>query len=166
MRTTDLLFVLITIFITSCGNRLPEQQGMPDIGIPVQDLNTQIRVYAHKGLNTFKENGCFALIIDVIGEETIIFPPDFGEKVFAYENGQWLQIGDFPVEYRGGSSIIPPSKGDPLAMETTIVCPRLPDYLLSHRRVLLRVFIFGHIYRDGKPTDEKVGGYADVILRP
>ncbi len=45
----------------------------------------------------------------------------------------------------------------------TWVYPLIPDL---DKPAWLRIFVFGHVYRDDKATDKKVGGFVDVILKP
>ncbi len=137
---------------------------MPEIGLPVERLNTQVYVFAPKGWNTFKFNDPITLEIRVIGNEEIIFPPDFGVSTFLYRDGSWLEVVEsVPVTYSHGDVILPPYRGNLFLSGTAVAFPILQN---ASDPTLLRIFVFGHVYRNGKATDEKVGAYADVIIHP
>lgn len=137
--------------------------GMPSVDIPADALNEQIRLSAPAGWNTFKVDSPVGLLVEVTGTETIIFPPDFGIQPFRYSDGEWVEVEQVPTTYVHGDVIVPPSGGNPLVTGTARTFPILPD---TDKPVLLRIFVFGHMYRDGTATDDKVGAYIDVLLEP
>ncbi|MEW6568432.1 MAG: hypothetical protein AB1449_09770 [Chloroflexota bacterium] len=137
--------------------------GMPAVELPTDELNQQVILSAPPGLNTFKINSGVRLLVEVTGSETIIFPADFGIRPFRYENEEWVEVEQVPTTYAHGDVVLPPSEGNPLVTGVAHTFPILPD---TDRPVLLRIFVFGHVYRDGTATNEEVGGYIDVVLEP
>jgi hypothetical protein len=87
---------------------------MPPVGIPVEKLNQQLHVSAPAGWNTFKVNSDIALQVEVIGSETVVFPPDFGTGPFLYEDGNSVEAQQVPTVYHHGDVVVPSSGGDPL----------------------------------------------------
>jgi hypothetical protein len=147
----------ILLLSSACQDNI-RQEEFPDLPIPVEELNTQVSVFAPSGANTFQINDDIFVAVKVIGEDTLIFPPDFGAVVYRYEDKEWTKVEGIPVTYRHGDWIIPPGLDG-----SDWVSPKPLKF--SHT-VLLRIFVFGHVYRDGKATDEMVGAYVDVVLRP
>lgn len=162
MGRLPILTVLCLLMLTTACVLQPDVENVPDVDIPVDELNSQVSVFAPKGWNTFKINDPIELEIYVTGNEKIIFPPDFGIKTFLYDNGEWIEVVEtVPITYPPGDVILPPSNGNPFMTGVARSFPILSD---ASEPTLLRIFVFGHIYRDGKATDEKVGAYVDVIL--
>ena len=137
--------------------------GMPPVDVPSDELNTEFRVFVEDELNRLRINQRIWLAINVIGENQIIFPPDFAIEMFQYTDGEWQPVKDVPTEYAGGDCILYPSAGDPLLWGSTSVFPLVTD---MEEPVLLRIFVFGHAYQDGKAIDDKFGSYVDVTLKP
>lgn len=162
MERLPILGVLFALTLTTACVLQLDLENVPDVDIPVEDLNSQVSVFAPKGWNTFKVNEPIELEIYVTGSEKVIFPPDFGVKTFLYDNGEWIEVVEtVPITYPPGDVILPPSNGNPFMAGGARSFPILLD---ASDPTLLRIFVFGYIYRDGKATDEKVGAYVDVIL--
>lgn len=153
---------VLSLFLTSCLALSPPK-GMPDVGIPEEALNRRIRLLAPEGLNTFKTNSRIRLVVEVIGSEGIFFPADYGITPFRYDDGEWVQVDEVPTTYARGDGVLPPSQGNILLTGTASTVPILPE---TDRPVLLRVFVFGRVFRNGMVTDEVEGAYIDVVLRP
>lgn len=149
------------IFLAACSQNNPT--SMPAIDVPTEELNTEFRVFIEEDSDGLRINQRLYLVVDVIGENQIIFPPDFGLEMFQFTDGEWQVVQDVPTEYSGGDYILSPSKGDPLMAGSTSVFPLVND---KEKPVLIRIFIFGHIYWDGKLVGDKVGGCVDVMLKP
>lgn len=154
---------LVSVLMNACISR-PDLENMPEIGIPAENLNVQVQVFAPKGWNTFKINEPIELEIYVTGSEEIIFPPDFGIKTFLYDTGNWVEILEtVPISYSHKDVVLQPYNGNLFLAGAARAFPILPR---ANNPTLLRIFVFGHLYRNGEATDEKVGAYVDVILRP
>ncbi|MEW6568450.1 MAG: hypothetical protein AB1449_09870 [Chloroflexota bacterium] len=127
-------------------------------------MNSRIRVIAPDGWNTFKFNDRVALEVKAIGSEQVIFPPDFSARVFANVDDQWVQVSLLPEAGPSqGQFVLSPADGDWLEQAEAIVFPILQE---SDRPVLIRIFVIGNTYQDGRAADRQVAAYADVILRP
>ena len=161
MKKTKYIVLISLILLAACSQNNPT--SMPTIDVPTEELNTEFRVFIEEDLDGLRINQRLYLAVDVIGENQIIFPPDFGLEMFQYADGEWQAVQDVPTEYSGGDYILSPSKGDPLMAGSTSVFPLVTD---KEKPVLIRIFIFGHIYRDVEMAGEKTGGYVDVMLKP
>lgn len=164
MKRLQILFVLFALMLATACVLQPELENMPEVGIPPENLNTKVRVIAPRGLNTYKINAPIQLVIYVMGDEAIIFSPDFGVKIFLYKDGEWTEVVEtVPITYLHGDTILPPSQGNSFLSGSARAFPLFPG---ADHPVLLRIFVLGHVYRDATATDEKVGAYVDVILHP
>ncbi len=150
------------ILAASCAPRA-QPVGMPPIDFPVEALNEQVRLAAPAGWNSFEVNSPVGLVVEVVGPEAVIFPPDYGIRAFRYDGEEWVEVEQVPTTYAHGDVIVPPSGGDPLVTGATEIFPILPD---TDKPLLLRIFVFGRVYREGEATDEEVGAYLDVVLKP
>lgn len=162
MKVRPVLLLATLVLVAACAGEQPPT-GMPPVDIPLEVLNTEVRVFYLEGWNTFRIDDPVALSVEVVGDEQVIFPPDFGVRMFLYSEGMWVEIEGVPTEYRGGSFVLSPSHGDPFEVGDTSVFPIVPD---KGTPALLRVFVTGHVYRDGKATDERVGAFVDLTLNP
>jgi hypothetical protein len=137
---------------------------MPDVGIPPEEMNSEVGALTPDRWNTYTINDRVALEVEVVGSEQVIFPSDFGARVFANVDDQWVEVNLLPpARPRQGQFLLSPSQGDPSEPAEAIVYPILQQ---TDRPVLIRVIVIGNIYRDGLATDRQVAAYADVTLRP
>lgn len=163
-RLVPILFI-VGILVQSCiGGQSQAPSGMPDVGIPAEEMNSSIQVIAPNGWNTYKINDRVVLEVEVISTEQVIFPPDFGARVFVIVDDEWAEVSLLPPSRpRQGQFLLSPSYGDPFERGEAMVYPILEQ---SDRPVLMRVFVIGSIYQDGQITDRRVAAYTDLTLRP
>jgi hypothetical protein len=154
---------LLLLLITACKDQPSIPAGvMPDIGISAKEMNTKVQLTAPDGWNTFKIGDVIGLDVGVMSEEQIAFPPDYGARMFIYENNQWKEVANF-MTYPEGSIILSPRKGNYLNDGSANLDPMLTD---ATHPVTLRIILVGNIYRDGQVTNEKTAAYIDVNLTP
>jgi hypothetical protein len=135
--------------------------GMPDIGVPTDKLNADLRLWAPSEINDYKINEPISLAVEVVGREQVIFARDYGNRMFRYMDGDWLEVENVPTNWGEGQFLLSPSNGDPLEWGDTGVFPWFEGV---DGPIRLRIIVVGHTYRDGAPTQEKVGAYVDVTL--
>jgi hypothetical protein len=154
---------LLLLLVTACKAKptIPAD-AMPDIGIPPGEMNTKIKLTAPYGWNTFKVGDVVSINVEGISEDQIAFPPDYGARMFIYENNQWKEVANFTT-YPDGSIVLSPRKGNPFNDGGTALDPILTDMA---NPVTLRIILIGNIYRDGQITAEKTAAYIDVNLTP
>lgn len=154
---------LLLLFVTACRDQPSIPAGtMPDIGIPAEEMNTKVQLTAPDGWNTFKIGDVIGLDVGIISEDQIAFSPDYGARMFTYQDGHWKEIANF-MTYPEGSIILSPRHGNYLNDGAADIDPILPDTTNS---LTLRIILVGNIYRDGHVTDEKTAAYIDVNLTP
>ena len=165
MQMKPLFFLASALAIIGAGcstGTAATPVGMPEVGLPTEAIDAQIRVWAPEGLNTFKINQPIGLAVEVLGSEQVIFARDFGNRMFQYANEEWREVENVPTDWGEGSFLLSPSNGDPMEWQETEVFPWFGE---TDSPILLRLFVIGHVYRQGATTDDAVGAYVDVILR-
>lgn len=161
MNRVPSLLALALLTVSACSYRSPAPPG-PDIGIAPNALNTEIRVYAPEGWNTFKVDDSVGLAIEVVGPGEVLFRSDYGVEVYEYTEGEWREVPKVPGE-SGDDLVLGPSGGDPLGFGATSVFPVLPD---TSDPVMLRIFVRGVLVVEGQATGDEVGAFVDVTLQP
>jgi len=152
------LFLLISI---SCKRETTPEE-FPNVGVPLEELNKKIELLAPYGLNTFRTRDVVGLSVRIIGDEPIAFTHDYGARLFIPQNGEWEEVRNFGT-YPRGIIIVPPWDNNPRNEGAAGVGPELPD---PEKPVLLRIVLIGNVYRNEQVTDERVGAYIDVELKP
>jgi hypothetical protein len=117
---------------------------VPDVGVPLQNLNSDVRVWVPEGLNTFTINEPIGLAIEVVGPDEVIFPRDYGNRMFTYSAGKWVEVENVPTDWGEGSFLVSPSNGEAMEWAATEVFPWFDE---MQRSILLRVFVTGNRYR-------------------
>ncbi len=137
---------------------------MPEIGIPIETLNNDFKLYAPKGWNTFRIGESVEILIEVVSEDPVIFENNFGVRLFIYTDDQWSEVANLMKYDRLKKEfIVYPVSGNALNTSSTGIVPKLPD---NKKATMVRIFLFGNIYRNGAKTDEKTGAYIDLLLKP
>ena len=134
--------------------------SMPPIDFPEEMLNQDLRITAPEGWNTYQTNDEISLNVLVIGNEKIIFAPDFDVKMFVLNGEHWEEVFNIPIEYSQGDNIVFPRNGNPFNSAVAVLFPNLP---FPNHQTLIRIFVFGHVYRNGEKTDEEVGAYINIL---
>jgi len=162
MKKLSLLAAALVVATSACTKAsVPTAEGMPDIGLPAEALNTQIRVWSPDG-KVLKINMPISLAVQVVGSEEVIFPRDFGNRMFRYTDEGWVEVENVPTDWGEGFFLLSPSNGGPGDWTSTRVFPWFEQ---TDEPILLRVFVEGKVYRQDEMTDDPVGGYVDVTLK-
>jgi hypothetical protein len=160
----DTIIKIISIFVmlmlTSCGHS-PQVQAelLPGINIPVENINTFIKLRDTPELaNSHKNNDTLDLQVINVSNKTIIFPDNFGLKVFAEDKGNWSEVQN-NFYNAGGTFNLPTENLYPGGLFPTVL-PYIPG--LSSPTTI-RVIVVGHVENN---DNEQVGAYLDVIINP
>lgn len=149
------------LFLMGC-KRISMPSDFPEVGISLSDMNNYIELNAPESINSFNTEGVIELSVRVIGDEPIAFTHDYGARLFIPQNGEWEEVRNFG-SYPRGIIIVPPWDNNPRNEGAAGVGPELPD---PEKPVLLRIVLIGNVYRNEQVTDERVGAYIDVELKP
>jgi len=159
--------IWLTMFLLSisgCKNKpvIPEEL-LSTLGIPASEINTRLRLTAPDSLNTHKPEDIITLTVEAISDDQVIFPNDFGARMFIYESSKWIEVKNF-MGYPPGGTFLLSKTADPFHRQLLAsVSPILSD---PGKATTVRIFLIGNIYRNGKATDEKTSGYIDFNLIP
>jgi hypothetical protein len=156
-----ILLIALNSLLVACKAPLPVSD-MPEIGIPEEEFNTKVRLSAPAGWNTFKTDDEIVLTVEVVSTNPVIFPNDYGARLFLWNNGQWLEIDDEMINPEG-EIIVSPANNDPRKLGAAGVYPVLPD---PNKPAWVRIILIGNVYRNNEATDERVAAYIDVHLTP
>lgn len=152
---------LFLIHASACTSKSLPADG-PDIGIPAEEINTKVVLSAPDGWNTFIIGNDVGIAVKVISKDQVAFSNDYGAQMFLYQNKEWVEIPNF-ARYPEGSIILSPADNDPYKLGNALVFPILPD---ENQPATIRIFLVGHIYRDGQITNDLAGASIDVVLSP
>jgi hypothetical protein len=156
-----LLLISFNLLLASCKSP-PSASDMPELGIPVEEINTKVRISAPAGWNTFKTDDMVVLVVEVISEDPVVFPNDYGAQLFLWNKGQWVEIDDDVINPEG-EIIVSPVNNDPHNLGSAGVGPVLPD---PDKPAWVRIILIGNVYRNNEATNERVAAYIDVHLTP
>jgi len=145
----------IVLFFTNA------EPAMPNIGIPLEENNKYFLLEVPAEINQYKTNAPVGISIKILSEDSILFPPNYGARIFQLKNQKWVELTNL-VKYQEGDILLQSSE-NPFDWGFTIVFPDIADI---HEPAKVRVVLIGHIVRDGKATDDLVGSYVDVNLKP
>ena len=156
MKNILIPFFAILFSVVSCSPQITAPEEMPPLDIPFESLNEEIKITAPKFKNSFEAHDIIALNIEIIGDEEILFRPDYQNEMFIYTEEKWIEVFHTPPECKLENILLAPSEGSEF-----FIYPALPDL---EEATLLRIFMFGTIRQDGELTEKRVGGYVDVVL--
>ena len=135
----------------ACSPQFEIPTAPPALEIAFESLNEEISISAPK---VEMLNDIIELKITIIGEREILFRPDYQNKIFIYTDGAWIKVFHTPPECKRDNILLSPAESSHFSLYAS-----LPDL---EEATLLRVYFFGNIVETGK----RVGGYADVIVKP
>lgn len=154
------LFVVASLLCGSCASK-PEAASEPPMGleVPLKDMNTGICLQNDPGLeNTYKNRRLLTFWVDNCSEKVIVFPGDFGIKIYYLEDDQWKQAKNGLANPTNEIYIKPCKEQWPRQVAASI--PYIPDLKEPTK---IRVVVIGHV--KDRP-EEKIGAYVDIELLP
>jgi hypothetical protein len=162
------VLAVILLMTTTCGGKNTSSQEeiafATLIPIPMNEGVHLKLVEVRDGI----EGGppTITFILENRSNERLWFPsPGYGAQIFVYSKptGEWQKVKDLSIYMSESENILVP-KGEGINWRDWVgVTPDLSD---TSGAVTVRVVVIGKVYRDGSPTDEKMGTYIDVKLKP
>lgn len=146
--------------LASCGNQ-PHIQNVQfsGVAIPADKVNTLVKLLNTPAMaNSQKNNDDLTLQLINSSDKTIVFPDNFGVKVYEEKAGSWLEIQN-KFYNSGGSFSLPPKNLAPAGLPVTIL-PNIPGLSAPEN---IRIMVIGYI---GDINGEPVGAYVDIVLKP
>jgi hypothetical protein len=152
------LLIFVLFLMSSCAGQ-KKSETMPGIDIPLAEYNTKIVITLWPGTpNSFQNGDSTDLVLNNQSGNTIIFPQDYGIKVFEKQTQGWIPIEN-NYGYPEGENTLQTSTINPggLAFGAAPSDPNLKS------PATVRVVVIGHL--QDKP-DEAVGAFIDVEINP
>lgn len=157
LKQKILLLVVMLIF-TSCKPSLDATKSLPGIDIPYDNLNTLMKLTdPPEFLNSHKNGDPLSFQIINLSNATIVFPDNYGIKLFTKSNGTWVEIQNNTYN-AGGIFYLPTNDSYPLGL----VVNTSPYILDLTTPVSVRAIIVGQKEND----NEQIGAYIDVLINP
>ena len=127
--------------------------------MPSDKINTFIELKDTPELaNSHKNNDTLTLQLINLSDKTVIFPDNYGLKVFSKEEGNWNEIQN-NFYNSGGTFTLLTAKQDPAGLPAAVM-PNIPG--LSSPTTI-RVIVVGDVENN---NSEQVGAYLDVVITP
>ena len=155
-HTLFFTILLLCLGASSCAS----SDTMPDVGIPIEELNKDFELVAPGPWNSFKISEPVMIDVTLTSDRTISFLTNFGVQIFMQEDGEWVELEDM-MEYQPGRIYLRPSEDLFVKSGAASPLPRIEEGIKS---VKLRIFVIGNVMDKKTVTDRLVGGYIDVKL--
>ena len=164
------LLLLLTVTLLSCS-KLPsanaeelEKQFLQIV--PLSDMNKSLQLTVD-GEKTFFEPGQ-EIALTLHNESPYSLSFDTSPLVMllgSQSNSQWVDVKN-AITYSGDLELSP---NGTILLDTrsVVVKPDLDQSVFNLKKdVNVRIVIIGDVIKDENPTDEKVGTYVDVVMKP
>lgn len=151
------IIILITVvFLCSC---MKSQDRPHPEDIPAVNLNRDIQIIVPQAWNTFKLGDVIDLQIVNISNKTLVFDKNFGSRIFLVEDGQWVEVKNTLASIGEDNILMKPPTNNQNGTNGYSV--KL-DASEKTGKTEVRIYIFGK----SSDTEEIVGAYTDLILKP
>ena len=175
-RNIAFCMILLVVFTTSCSPALPTFRIFehPETATPiVSNKDTVFReLFPFKEVNTYivfwpdmeilNKRDCIELSLENVSEKRVIFPSDYGVKVFTYVNeSDWIEIENSAHYFPPGNPQVSPKGPDSPGVIGVPLCPELTDFELP---IGIRVVVLGQTEAVQGEASEQVGAYIDVVI--
>jgi hypothetical protein len=166
MKSTHKLILLVffCILSTGCGFNYEEIPLPSDLSIPDSLLNKDLRVKAPATWNKFKkEEDSITLEITLVTSKQIVTSPDFNAVIYLYDNSvkEWGRIKNLGNYETPPDEIVLNHRGD---IKILPLIPDLSQTPASQNKVL--ILVSGNVVENGVKTDQVVGAYIILHLKP
>lgn len=146
--------------------------SLPDIAfataVPVYETNTKITMQLANEFNppTLTLKSSFDVWVINQTAEPIGFPKDYGSRVYVYSDADntWQEVKNLVI-YQTNRPLRLEPKGEGYVFSEQPVGFQ-PDITTTDGSVMVRVFVQGRSFKDGRLTNEIVAAYLDVLLQP
>jgi len=157
-QTTKSKTIILMTIIFLCSCTKSQDRPHPE-GISAVNLNQDIQIIVPQAWNTFKLDDTVSLQIVNVSNKTLVFDKNFGSRIFLIENGQWIEVKDKLISIGEDSILMKPAVNN--TNETRGFSVQ-PDVSGKTSKTEVRIYIFGK----SSDTEEIVGAYTDVVLKP
>jgi hypothetical protein len=97
--------------------------------------------------------------------DCVVFPYNFGVKIFVYQNQGWIEIPDNVVYAYRNNVVLDPHGG----LDEGAIVAIQPDYsklgVISNRQ-RMRVVLIGELCKKGLPSNQLTADYIELTVEP
>jgi hypothetical protein len=153
-----LLFISLYAFVVSCTKQ--SDSSFQGIDLPIDEMNKIFRIEdPPAAVNNYKNTEIQILQIKNLSDKPIIFPGDFGIKIFQKKDDSWIPVENL-MQYPGrDNNILPINSEFPAGLVVT-VNPFIPNL---QEPATIRIFLLGYI---DSSSNKSVGSYIDMVVSP
>lgn len=140
--------------------------GIPNIGMPDNQLNKDLSLVALPTFNTFKTGKSVNLEVLLKTNIEVEISPDSDSQIFVLnsETKEWKEIQEVPdLGIFEPQTFVLSIKDGGVKEISVSVYPDLPN---KSKPVTLLIVVTGDILQNGKPTNHKTGAFIVVELKP
>ena len=166
MKFPYLFLSVVFIFAALYGCSSSKTIDLPDLGIPVDELNRDLVIDVEPGFNSFKIGQCVDLTVYLKSEIEVRATEHFNARLFVLssEKSDWQEVQEVPdLDIFEPFEIVMSQKEGSLNFTHHSVCPSISN---QSNPIQLLVLITGDVYKDGQNTGKKVGAYTVATLKP
>jgi hypothetical protein len=155
----SVLLVTFLFLISSCSTKNDRNSNdLPGITISVEEMNTAFVIEDDPiTANSHENNKRLSLVIRNLSDKTIVFPSDYGLRIFEFQDQMW-NIVQNRMGYAESEKVLLPYDVFPPGL-TAVAYPNIPGLLEPAR---IRIVMVGH-YENS--DSEVVGAYIDITLK-
>jgi len=107
------ILLFLAIIIAGCNTKDDSNDNLdfPEIGLPIKDLNSHLRINPLGEIELSQEGNCFDVVIENISSSSIMIGPDSDVKIFQKANSGWESILN-GMNYNHWKPLVPEKGGD------------------------------------------------------
>jgi hypothetical protein len=154
------LLAISLFFLASCTAKSGSKPNdLPGITIPIDEMNKAFIVEDLPVIANSHTNGKrLALVLRNQSDKTIVFPKDYGLKIFVFQNQAWSSVQNGFL-YTGDENLLATSKAFPPGL-MAIAYPYIRGLMEPTK---IRIIMIGH---NENSITEMVGAFIDITLLP
>lgn len=151
----------MSVILSSCQSGNSHLEKMPDIDLPLEDMNQDLHIMFEPNSNTFEMGDYIALIIYNTSDLPVVVGPDFGFHLFQKAEDQWEPVYEGTEDSIGNFWILA-NGSETRFQEFVTVTPEV----YSQESVEIRIVMLGNYVKANGEVGKEVGAYIDVTLKP
>jgi hypothetical protein len=154
------LLMMMSILTASCGsNGGSRQKDSLWLTFPMARMNEAFLLEDLPVLgNNHKNDERFELVVRNLSNKAIIFPNDYGLRIFVLKDGTWNPVQN-NFDYADYENILPVHEDFPPGL-AVVAYPDIPGL---REPTIIRIIMIGHAENN---EADVVGGYIDITLLP
>jgi len=178
-RKYKLIVVLMLFLLPSC--QAQTEINLPDIGIEQNNLNQELEIILLPS-NTYKIDETIKLVVRLRSNIEIYTNYNFGVRMFILDEtlNQWEEVYDPAISYPEGSGFLQDNflnkfyiGSDNIILSTKdkgklnqLGINLHPKTKNKNKHIKLLIVVGGYLYENETVTEQKVGAYTIVNLKP